>query len=390
MSASETKHTTKQSAASGRNGRHQAAAGTVERSLEIVRHPSPVWGPSLKALVLMHLADPEQTVRTQGDLLAALEAQVPAEQGPKGSSGERCLLRLALDELEAEGRLTRQGKGDAAVLRLVAPPADPRFEIVPLFRDLLPRPSPGQERGLECDLVTKGCRNPLLVWKHAGHTCLVDGYRRLAICLRHGLPYQLEEIELPDRAAVVDWTWKHHYDRRSLSAAAQSYVRGRHFNAVKASHGGDRRSGRSSGHDVHLIQTARDVAASFKVVRRTLSRDGKFAAALDAIAAACGPELRTAVLGGSVRLGPGATRRLAALEEAALKQQVAALLAGADAPPRPVARRKGLVVPVGSPATRAQALLDGMGPEELKKVLDAARVLLERARQCGNRARSAE
>src|ERR1017187_4064584 len=47
----------------------------------------------------------------------------------------------------------------------------------------------------------RGCRDALVVWRGL----LLDGHNRLAICNRHGIPYDTTEIELPDRESAKLW-----------------------------------------------------------------------------------------------------------------------------------------------------------------------------------------
>ncbi len=50
-------------------------------------------------------------------------------------------------------------------------------------------------------LLDHGCREPLAVWRGTG--TLLDGHARQRICVEHGVPFEVVEIDLPDREAAV-------------------------------------------------------------------------------------------------------------------------------------------------------------------------------------------
>lgn len=87
------------------------------------------------------------------------------------------------------------------------PIIDPEFAAVlrPLDSD--------EFAALEASIVAEGCRDPLVVW--AGRGVLLDGHHRLAICERHGLPYETREIDLPDRDAAICWIILNQEGRRN-------------------------------------------------------------------------------------------------------------------------------------------------------------------------------
>jgi hypothetical protein len=53
---------------------------------------------------------------------------------------------------------------------------------------------------------------------------LLDGHNRLAICNRHGLPYNTAEIELPDRESAKLWIEEHQIGRRNLTTDQRAAV----------------------------------------------------------------------------------------------------------------------------------------------------------------------
>lgn len=62
---------------------------------------------------------------------------------------------------------------------------DPEFELY--LRPL----SPDEFQELEADVLEKGCQNPIRTW----HNFIVDGHNRYRICLKHGIPFNVEPID---------------------------------------------------------------------------------------------------------------------------------------------------------------------------------------------------
>lgn len=90
-----------------------------------------------------------------------------------------------------------------------------RPTIDPEFRDLI-TPLPEDKRAqLEANILADGCREPLAIWK--GQGVLLDGHHRLAICERHGMPYGVAEVELPDRDAAKMWMVLNQFGRRDMT-----------------------------------------------------------------------------------------------------------------------------------------------------------------------------
>ena len=68
---------------------------------------------------------------------------------------------------------------------------DPELSI------LIPPLQPEELAQLEANILAEGCRDPLVVWQGI----LLDGHNRLRICEKHGIPYKVVEIDLPDSDA---------------------------------------------------------------------------------------------------------------------------------------------------------------------------------------------
>jgi hypothetical protein len=330
-------------------------------------------GFTLPDAILIALKDgqphPRPAVRACAEELTgpAPAAQTPAQQQDDFA---RAVLTLQRERRITVTRRAPDSTGPETVLCLVPPAPDDRFAIDPVFRDLLPPPSPGELALLERQLLREGCRDPLVTWTHAGRTVLVDGHTRLSICRRHRLTYELVPLDQPHPEAVIEWIWLHHCSRRNFTPEAASYARGRLFRAQKLGHGGDRR-GRKP-HSETLQRSAQALAVQLKVTRATVFRDAAYAQALDRIAAVCGSEIRTKVLCRVVPLRRGSAVRLANKDEADMKRLVAELLAGKKLILAPRSQRLvRLELPRGKPAEQAEVLIERLGPKAARKLHEA-------------------
>lgn len=88
-----------------------------------------------------------------------------------------------------------------------------RILIDPEFHALLPPLTDAEYTQLEKNIVADGCRNPLVVW----NGLLLDGHQRIAICLKHGIPYRVVQVECRDRDEAMMWILRNQIGRKNLS-----------------------------------------------------------------------------------------------------------------------------------------------------------------------------
>jgi hypothetical protein len=171
--------------------------------------------------------------------------------------------------------------------------SSPRLSIAidPEFKVLIPPLSREEKAQLEANLREQGCRDALVVWK--GHNLLIDGHNRHEICIQYGIEFQTIEIDLPSREAVRDWIIDNQLGRRNLTPEMVSYLRGKQYNAMKHSHGGNRRA---KAQNEPLFNTAQLLAKKYKVGKETIKRDAKLASEIDLIAALLGEDIRVDLL----------------------------------------------------------------------------------------------
>lgn len=172
------------------------------------------------------------------------------------------------------------------------------------FESQIPPLGEDEFKQLEENIVADGVIiNPLIVWNGV----IVDGHNRYRILQLHPeISYTTYEKEFPDRYAAIAWICKNQLGRRNLSEEQRKYLIGRQYEAEKATHGGDRKSGnrKSSGQNDHLIfneTTRQRLAKENNVSDSYVRRAGQFARGVDAADKAV-PGIRKEILSGKLKV----------------------------------------------------------------------------------------
>jgi hypothetical protein len=228
-------------------------------------------------------------------------------------------------------------------VRLVFPRKEDGPIIDPEFAALIPPPSKAESDGLEALLLSEGCRDALVVWQ--GHNILLDGHTRMLLCLKHGLPYRVEEKFFPDRETAKDWIRASQLGKRNASSDGAAYVRGAEYNLQKQPRGGDRRS---KDHSKTLIEskdhsetltTAERLGAKYDLSANTIKRDGDYAAAVDQLVKVHGQDVKGLLLSRGARPSRRRNEELATLD-LARQLEVIEVLRETGTFPRPLVRRE--------------------------------------------------
>lgn len=170
--------------------------------------------------------------------------------------------------------------------------------IVPLSKDEFTQ--------LESNLLSEGCRDPLIIWKAEGKNFLIDGHNRLRICRKHNIPYQTKELSFKDKEEVRLWMLNNQLGRRNLNPDQLSYYRGLKYIAIKNQRGGYENV-QSKGQKE--LSTAEKLALDFKVSESTIKRDAKYTQGLDIIGRS-NPNLKLKILKGEAKVNKADIRLL--------------------------------------------------------------------------------
>ena len=96
--------------------------------------------------------------------------------------------------------------------------------IDPEFAGLIHAPSADELRGLEADIVARGCLDAIKTW----NGLIVDGHNRFEICKRLGKPYRVEGLSFATRDEAKAWMIAHQLGRRNLPENVIAYYRGQY------------------------------------------------------------------------------------------------------------------------------------------------------------------
>lgn len=151
------------------------------------------------------------------------------------------------------------------------------IKIDPEFHALIPPLSSDEYAQLEANLKADGCREPLVTWNDT----LLDGHNRLGICERLGLPYQVVEIELPDRDSALTWIICNQLGRRNLTRDQWEYLLGVRYNKAKGNRENNLRQNVPKNQNDPSVNQANLLATEYGVSSATVKRAGKTAELLD-------------------------------------------------------------------------------------------------------------
>jgi len=154
------------------------------------------------------------------------------------------------------------------------------------FENLCPQLTDDEYSLLEASILEDGCRDALTVWPTEGNEILIDGHNRKRICDEYEIEYDTVEFYFQDRGEAMDWILRNQLGRRNLHPDAASLMRGRLYNRQKKAQGGDRGNQYtepSYQNDNLAGRTVDRLANELGVSAPTISRDGQFADAVEAL-----------------------------------------------------------------------------------------------------------
>lgn len=104
-----------------------------------------------------------------------------------------------------------------------------QLKIDPEFRSLI-RPLNRQEYlQLESNIMADGCREPIVTWNGV----IIDGHNRYEICLRHYIPFAIEEMSFESRDEAILWICVNQLGRRNLSEETRKFLIGLQYEKEK-------------------------------------------------------------------------------------------------------------------------------------------------------------
>jgi len=89
-------------------------------------------------------------------------------------------------------------------------------KVDPEFKALIPPLAPEEHKQLEENILkNRKCRDAIVLWDNT----IIDGHNRFEICIKHGIEFELKELDLPSREAAKLWILENQLGRRNLPEA---------------------------------------------------------------------------------------------------------------------------------------------------------------------------
>lgn len=88
------------------------------------------------------------------------------------------------------------------------------------FKNLIPKLSEEEFKQLKENILTEGCREPIIVWNNI----IIDGHNRYKICTENNITFTILEKQFEDREKAKMWIIKNQFGRRNLSIYDRSIL----------------------------------------------------------------------------------------------------------------------------------------------------------------------
>lgn len=171
------------------------------------------------------------------------------------------------------------------------------------FQALIPPLSAEEKQQLEANIVSDGCRDPLVVW---GDT-LIDGHNRYEICTRLGIEFDCVEKDFDSREDVIVWMVDNQRGRRNLNDFQRTELQLKKKSAIASkakanSVASGERFGKglqNSAEPIKAIDTRLEIAEAAGVSHDTVSK-------VERIQETAGPELVAALRESKVSINAAA------------------------------------------------------------------------------------
>lgn len=161
------------------------------------------------------------------------------------------------------------------------------------LKQLIPPLSPAEYKQLEDELLNEGCREPIRIWNNI----IIDGHNRYEICLRHGLGFKTQSMQLTDINDAMAWICATHIGRRNITEATRRYLIGKRYESEKAVgvlHSGGENppvSGNAaapadweqSACKGLITRTSKKIGNEYQLAHSTVEKYGAYSRAIDAL-----------------------------------------------------------------------------------------------------------
>lgn len=87
------------------------------------------------------------------------------------------------------------------------------LKIDPELKNLIPPLTEDEFLKLKENIITDGCREPLVVWDGT----IVDGHNRYKICTENNIPFDTVSKDFSNRSGAIEWMLRNQLGRRNLN-----------------------------------------------------------------------------------------------------------------------------------------------------------------------------
>lgn len=184
--------------------------------------------------------------------------------------------------------------------------SDVELVVTEEFASYLPGKFDRCSHELESVIVSEGrARDPIVCWVKDGKRVVVDGHRRLQICKKHNLEFDLVEMEFSNNRAAKHWMDSNQFVRRNLTGHERAILIGRMDKYLEDEKAAGRFDGRPTA----------EVAKQLGVKLREVQRGKKHADAINKVA----EPLRSKIVQGDM---PASVATIQALAEMPEREQL--------------------------------------------------------------------
>ena len=198
------------------------------------------------------------------------------------------------------------------------------LQINETIKKIIPPLSPEELRILENNIIRDGCREAICVWKNT----IVDGHNRYGICIKHKIPFDIQEMEFDSFEEMEDWVCVNQLGRRNISEETRKYLIGKRYlneKIINKNPKGNNQYTKISKKNTPKKQpttmlTATKLGKEYKVSSRTIVEYAKYANSIDVLEEN-EPELVSKVLSGDIKISQDDIRRLS-IDKSPTKEKI--------------------------------------------------------------------
>lgn len=199
------------------------------------------------------------------------------------------------------------------------------LQINETIKKIIPPLSSDELSILENNIIRDGCREPICVWKNT----IVDGHNRYGICIKHKIPFDIQEMDFNSFEEMEDWVCVNQLGRRNISEETRKYLIGKRYineKIINKNPKGNNQFTKTINYDNSekppstTMITATRLGKEYKVSSRTIVEYAKYANSIDVLVEN-EPELVSKVLSGDIKIPQDDIRRLSK-DKSPIKEKV--------------------------------------------------------------------